>query len=611
MRKFNPLSGPAAAIIVLMAIAAGYSTARAADIELSLRADKTRVGLDDYVKVEVGITSDSILSPPKPEINGIDDFIIAGEGTSQKISIVNMNVKRTSTHSYTLRPKVSGKTAKLMAILRYKGKTYKSNVIKVALVKSTGGRRAPPPAPSLPRGIPSPHGYQDPFKAFDRFFNNFGGRKNYRPDDFLLQARVNSARVYVGQEVIYTLGFYRARPIRGDSRYFMPDTKGFWRENIPEQARTQTRMEQVAGKKYAVTDASILLYPLTSGKITLGSGSMQFQPDAFSPAMKIESNEITLEVLPLPDKGKPQNFSGLVGRFDIKAEIDNRKTTVGKPLKLTVSIEGRGNVHAVPKPVEPDFANVEKYEPETKDSFNPTPDGDSGSRSFLYVLIPRAEGVLKIGSFETNFFDPENGRYVTVRTKPITVNVAPSAQQAGGIVPAPPAGTERAVLNLRQIKPDMEELSESTPYYRNRLFQGYLTALVLALLGAHLLLRRRRALEMEEKSRSKEPMQVAGRRLAKANGFISAGDGDALFREIDGALRGYIAAKLSMDVNEATRDEIRKRSNGINMDVTKELLQMLEKCETVRFGPIIAGKDEMRTMLEKSQSILKKLEKAQ
>jgi len=610
MRKFNTLPGPAAAIIVLMAIAAGYSTARAADIELSLNADKTRVGLGDYVRVEVGITSDSIFSPPKPEISGIDDFIISGEGTSQKISIVNMNVKRTSTHYYTLRPKVSGKTATLRAILRYKGKTYKSNVIKLELVKSTAGRRAPPPAPPLQRGIPSPHGLQDPLRAFDRFFKNFGGR-SYRPDDFLLQSRVNSTRVYVGQEVIYTLGFYRARSVWGNSRYIMPDTKGFWREDIPKEARTQTRMEEVAGKQYAVTDASILLYPLTSGKITLGSGSMQFQPDAFSAAMKIKSNEITLEVLPLPEKGKPKNFSGLVGRFDIKAEIDNRKTAVGKPLKLTVAIKGRGNIHAVPKPVEPDFTNVEKYEPETKDSFNPTPNGNSGSRSFSYVLIPRTAGVLKIGSFETNFFDPENGRYVTVRTKPITVNVAPSARQAGGIVQATPAGTEHAVLDMRQIKPDVEELRESTPYYRNRLFQGYLTALVLALLGAHLLLQRRRALDLEEKSRSKEPAQVAVRRLAKANGFISSGDGDALFREIDGALRGYIATKLNMDVNEATRDEIQKRSNGMNKDVTEELLQLLEKCETVRFGPIISAKNEMRTMLEKSQSILKQMEKTQ
>ncbi len=606
MRKFNSLSGKAAVITVLMAFAAIPAPARAADIELSLNADKTRVGLDDYVKVEVGVTTDSILSLPKAELSGIDYFSIVGEGSSQKISIVNMSVKRTSTHAYTLKPSVAGKTAKIMATLRYKGKIYKSNIIRVELVQSTGGRRAPPPAPG---GVPSPHGFQNPPRALDRLFKNFGGRNNYRPDDFMLQARVNSARVYVGQEVIYTLAFYRARSIWGESRYGIPDTKGFWREDIPDQARTQTKMERVANRQYAVTEVSILLYPLTSGKITLGSGSMRFQPDAFSPARTITSNQITLEVLPLPEKGKPKNFSGLVGQFNIKAEVDNRKTTAGKPLKLTVSIGGKGNVHAIPKPSEPDFDNVEKYEPETDDSFNPTPGGNSGSRTFTYVLIPRVEGTLKIGSFETNFFDPVNGRYVTVKTKPITVNVAPAPKQAGGgVVQVPVTGTERTPLNLRQIKPDMEELSESTPYYRNRLFQGYLAALVLALLGAHLLLRRRRKRELEEKSRSTEPMQVAKRRLAKADGFISGGDGDALFREIDGALRGYIAAKLNMDANEATRDEIEKRSNGINRDATEELLQMLEKCETVRFGPVIAGKNEMRTMMEKSQLILKKLE---
>jgi hypothetical protein len=60
-----------------------------------------------------------------------------------------------------------------------------------------------------------------------------------------------------------------------------------------------------------------------------------------------EQKEITLQsepdamkVLPLPTVGRPNDFSGGVGKFEVEATASSSKAAVGDPITLTLKISG-------------------------------------------------------------------------------------------------------------------------------------------------------------------------------------------------------------------------------------------------------------------------------
>src|SRR5690606_33260362 len=52
---------------------------------------------------------------------------------------------------------------------------------------------------------------------------------------------------------------------------------------------------------------------------------------------------ITLEVLPIPEEGRPNPYYGAVGRFTIDAALDRSRVDVGASVKLTLTVGGQGN----------------------------------------------------------------------------------------------------------------------------------------------------------------------------------------------------------------------------------------------------------------------------
>ena len=52
---------------------------------------------------------------------------------------------------------------------------------------------------------------------------------------------------------------------------------------------------------------------------------------------------LTIEVLPIPDEGRPVPYFGAVGRFQIAASLDQDRVRVGNSLKLKLAITGTGN----------------------------------------------------------------------------------------------------------------------------------------------------------------------------------------------------------------------------------------------------------------------------
>jgi tetratricopeptide (TPR) repeat protein len=151
--------------------------------------------------------------------------------------------------------------------------------------------------------------------------------------------------------------------------------------------------------------------------------------------VSVAASELVLDVLPLPEEGRPPGFSGAVGRFTIQARAEPRELAVGESLKLELAIAG--------------FGNLPSFSPPRLDALRgfralgmiERPGGRE--RRLVFDLVPVSDDVTEVPAVDFTFFEPHpQPRYRTIRTTPIplTVRAAPEgALQAAAPEPAPAA----------------------------------------------------------------------------------------------------------------------------------------------------------------------------
>lgn len=612
-------------VILSVAIGALYAapTRAYAELAVAINTDKLKVGMDDKLELEVVVSGKGARGAIRLEIEGIENFEVLGESSGQQVSIINNRVSVSSTYNYLLRPlgaslPKGGRTVELRATVEANGEVYKSNTEKVELVKSSVGGAKPPGAPPPP-GFGGRKGSGGLFGQRDDFFGMFGRR--YNKDDFMAQARVSKPQVYAGQEVIYTLSFYRATEIQSQPNFFLPDMKGFWTEHPPDRKRVGSQLVEIAGRRYMAIELVAIIYPISAGDAVIGKGKVRFQPDFFASPIELESREITLNVLPLPEEGKPEDFSGLVGEFQIDAMLKARPkeviAEVGRPITLIVTVSGAGNLHEIKEPLRPELKGFETYEPEINDDLSRSSKGSRGSRSFTYILVPQREGKLEIGSFKTSYFDPEKGEYRQIRTEPMGIEAAPGAQASVGGQAALPARQklERLSTNIRHIKPDVKTLGpQGRPYYKRASFYIY-PALLMAALGVYVVYvnRRRKLLSDSEYARNIRAKRMAKERLDNAGKLLRENDSEGFYGEMDRAVRQYIADKFNVSPSGISRETMREifneKRSAINGNTIDTVSRILSQCESARFAGKSANAEAMKKLLEDVRTVIFEMEK--
>jgi len=183
----------------------------------------------------------------------------------------------------------------------------------------------------------------------------------------------------------------------------------------------------------------------------------------------VRGDPLVLSVLPLPEDGRPLDFSGAVGRVSLRAELEERVVRLGESLMLVLTIEG---VHdpaalAVPRWRELGPFRVLGVLSET------TP----AARVLTLDLAPASERARQIPSLELPYFDPgPPGAYRTARTEPIDVVVRPAEEPDGGVASAAEAPAREGAAPSSRLPVRL-----------------LATALVVILVAGLLLLARRRA----------------------------------------------------------------------------------------------------------------------
>ncbi|MGH7504083.1 MAG: BatD family protein, partial [Longimicrobiales bacterium] len=209
-----------------------------------------------------------------------------------------------------------------------------------------------------------------------------------------LRAWLAPDTAYIGQQVLLhaealfpeDLRLRQTRP----ASYDAPTPPNFWNQDLPESVSLGLR--SINGEVFESQTFRRAYFPMAAGSYTLAPARLIYEVRRgflYAPENReLASDSLRLTVLPLPADGRPDSFTGAVGRFTVRAELQPSQLAVGDAATLTVEVRGKGNVKALPPPRLPELRAVEVYPP-SEDARSETADGViRGLKRFSWVLIP-------------------------------------------------------------------------------------------------------------------------------------------------------------------------------------------------------------------------------
>ena len=427
--------------------------------------------------------------------------------------------------------------------------------------------------------------------------------------DLFLWTRLDKSRVYVGEQLVYTLEVYERLPFPNIQLRALPGFQDFWSEELPEG---DNRTESVAGVPYRVHPGLRRgLFPQKAGMLTITAAEV-----GVGVRRRVRGRPTTIEVLPLPVDGRPADFSANnVGLYTIEAAIDRAKIKQGEPFTLTVTISGTGNVRVIDPGAWPELEGMRRYDPkvETRPTVGMRIGGD---RIYQFLVIPERAGTLTIPPHRFSFFDPATGRYQTVSSKPIEVAVladasapAPSApaEEAPGPAARPTKSAEDGLLaplitpdNLPRVASDAAWL---TP---GRFTAGMILAptVLAATAGGRALWRR---YGPDEASRASAARAAKQRELiAQAERGVATGEG--FYPALAQLLQGLALARAGAPGEGLPRRallELLGRRGAAAPDLER-LGRLLDRCDAARFGAASEGQGERKAALDEALALLRR-----
>jgi hypothetical protein len=589
-------------ILILFLVLPGLLLAQ--DISFSAQAPRqVYVGQQFQLTFTINADGSNFMAP---EIQNFD--ILNGPMVSSGQNIMNVNGKMeyssSMSYTYILEANKTGTFTIPQALISVKGKRYMSNTLTISVLNQSQRPAQQNQGNNQPQGK-----NQVPVK------DDIG-------NDVFLKAVVDKKNPYQGELVIVTFKLYTpTNRLQIDQPEKIPSYPGFWAQDLLKDATQYPQYtETYNGKKYIVAELrKAALYPQKSGTLTIDQlvqnviyqvkvktrspladdpffGNDPFfknlMDDSFlgsdyqNVKKTLHSNILTINVKPLPTANRPLDFSGAIGQFTMKAQVDRTAVNTNDGITLRVSVTGTGNLNLIEKPAinfPPDF---EVYDPKIIDNFN-NKGGTSGTRTFEYLIIPRASGDFSIDPIQFSYFNPVNRDYSTLSSDRFRLKVKKGSGTASQV-------TEQG--DVKFLGNDIRYLMEPPLNIHatgNRLYGKsiYWLLLALPLIGFIIFLilnQRNNRIKGDAKlMQRKKATRIAVKRLQKAKKLLDGGQHDAFHEEIAFALWGYISQKFNIPMSLLSMDTAREQLQLRNVDneLTERFMNTLHDCNYARYAP--------------------------
>lgn len=535
-----------------------------AEVAVSLKLDRSQVALVDSVVLTVSVAG-SRDSDSMPGIQGLENFDVRSGGTSSRVEFINGKISSGVDYTYFIQPQKIGTFQIGPARVQVDGKTYTSNTAKLRVVKPAGGQGA----------ASSP---------------------------IFLTAEFSKDTVYVEEQTIYTLKLFLRRNVR-NINLDLPETEHLVFKQIskPSEYRSTRNGQsyQVIEVQYAVVPSKAGSYAVDPAKMSMTvlqsrrSSTRSFFDDPFGSfssgrPLSVSSKPLQLTVRPLPQKGKPNDFSGLVGKFKMWSKLEPLALKTGESATLTVSVSGQGNVNRIPDLKIPELAHIKIYADKPVLESTQDSEGIRGSKTMKWALVPEKDGRLEVPPVAISFFDPEDQRYKTLTSSPYTLSVVPGKKETirisepNSAAAVDDGGSKQAIREIgRDIFPVHSAMQDFTKVNRLKLERW----LFWALLGLPVILYLGTlgGLKLRRHSRAGQTDLMA--KKAAREFYKQYRQGELTARSLLQLIRDYLNRRFGLSYGSLTPQESVKIliSRGVGSDTAEALQNIMLQLENAEY----------------------------
>ncbi len=568
-----------------------------AQVSFIAKVSKKTLGINERLRVDFEMNQDGDnFVPPS-----FDGFNVVG-GPNQAISNSWINGKRSysKTYSYFLSPKKQGNFTIKQASIEIKGEIYKTTPIKVLITAAV----------SKPKD---------------------GNSADYiASENVHLVAEISNATPYLNEAITVVYKLYVSNNVsitRSWREIDSPKYADFWSQNIDNKGKSKIYQGTYEGKPYRyVILRRAILYPQKTGELFIEPLTLDVPIDVQGNTRDIfgrrrmtrvnrtiSAGKRTINVKPLPLKGRPDNFSGAVG--DFKFNVSTNKTTLNanESLELITKVSGNGNLKLFDLPTITLPSSLEVYEPVRNDNIKTDSKGMRGFISQTYTVIPQYKGNYPIRPITFSYFDIKSNSYKTISSEEIIINVenGPLPNQTTNKTVTKGNNKEVVVANDQfkyiQLAANLKPINQPV-FFKSKLF-WWLTGAPFLLIPIFILIgnsRRKRLSDVDGK-RLRKATKLAKKYLSEAKKNI--GKQEAFYEALERALHNYLRAKLDIVTSEFSKEKITTllSEKSVENEVVSEFIGLLKSCEFARYTP--TSNVTIKHDYEKAVSIISSIDK--
>ena len=547
-----------------------------AQVSFKTKVSKNRLGLNERLRVSFEMNEDGDnFNPPS-----FEGFTVVG-GPNQSVSNSWVNGVRSYSKSYTyfLNPNRKGKLTIGQASIEIKGEVYKTTPVSVQVTEAVNNPNSPQ------------------------------ARANAIVDDNLhLVAEVSKSNPYLNEaiSVQYKLYFSSEISVYNVNEVEMPKYTDFWSHQIPIE-KLEIQRGEYKGQPYNyVTWRKTVLYPQKSGTLVLAPLTLNVSVDVPTNRRDFFGNRVyqktpkivtagkrTIKVRPLPLAGRPADFDGAVGQFDLNVRFNKTELKSSESFQATVKVSGRGNLKLFSLPTFNAPSSLEVYEPEHKERVKTNLLGMQGSIEDTYTVVPQYQGNYPIPSIGFSFFDPVKEEYVRLRSNETLIDVyegpvaaTPVKKQNTPQIKSPV--TSEATFDFIKLETELVPI-ETTPLYGSKRFWLWILSPLVLFVLTLLVLRKIENTTVDPVTRKQKlAARLAKKYLSSAKKVL--GDKALFYDALERALHNYLKAKLSIETTDFSKDHIARllEEKKASKENISAFISVLEKCEAARYAPSTA-----------------------
>ncbi|WP_291274221.1 BatD family protein [Flavobacterium sp.] len=555
-------------ILILFLVLVNVSLAQTR-LEVKMSKTTLKVGESAQLSFIFNAVGDDFI-PPK-----ITGFQVNGPMVSQSENIINGAYSGNQQFAYVIQAIRPGKFTIPSAMVEFKGRIFKSQpVIVTVLNQNIKGEKQT---------------NEDSYVSK----NNVG--KNA---PVFIEAEISKTNVYINEpvEVSYRVYLNPKFKIEKENKINFPKYNNFWsqtedlRDNHWEQVVVNGRIY------YTKLFRRTVLYPQKTGNLSIDPLSLDFNiayptgeldffndPQYETARRVIATPSKTIVVKPLPEKGKPENFTGAVGVFEFNVIVDKLESKTGEAIQMEFVVTGTGNLKLfeLPKPNLP--ADFEIFEPTHKEDIEENIRGMSGSISDSYTIIPQNKGKFLVKPQQFSYFDIQSKSYKTISSDEINLTVAQGDKHISQL-------QKNKMASPKTILPIFTEATfftlNSSTFFNSVWF--YLLLGLPILTALFLLVDKRKINEKEEKEHkiilnNKKPIApVSWQNLEQ-----KSTDKEVFYAEIEQELKAFITTYFHIDPtlsNETLREQLSEK--GVELSLIVQIDKLLQTCEIAKYTPV-------------------------